>query len=569
VTREDEETGSHARGSRPPERHPPPEQDGHTDTSDAAEASRYERAVVSGRSWLSWIWLVPVFAAAVVLWLAWRGLAERGPQITISFNDAGALEAGQTPIKYKGVDVGRVERIELASDVSHVLVHARMTRAIGPYLAQGARFWIVQPRVGAQGISGLTTLVSGAYIEMYPGQGVAQRNFTGLAEPPVLQPNTPGTSITLLAPSAGSLIPGSPITYRGVDVGEIEGSKLGPSDKQVEIYAFVRAPYDRLVRAQTRFWNAAGIDVVAGAQGVRLRVSSWEQLLAGGVSFDTPSWALGGPSSAAGSTFQLYESRTEALLYPHGTPLVYRLRFAGNTRGLQSGTPVELEGTSVGEVTAAELTYDPRSKSLYTEATIAIDASAVAIPGLPQAPTEEHAAVVRAGLASLVEHGLRATLLSSSLLIGEKLVALQTVSGTAPARVQQVAGVAELPTAQAADIDAILASVQNTVREIDRAAAGPKLGHALSELDSTLSHLDQLATQLQPETQALIASLRATSDAARSTAQAAGAALGANGSANVDLPNLMRQLNDAARSVRELADYLERHPEALLRGRRD
>jgi paraquat-inducible protein B len=564
VTRHDEETGK----PPPPERHAAPE------TSEAASdgpagAFLYERAVVRGRSWLSWIWLVPVFAAAVVLWLAWRGLAQRGPEITIAFNDAGTLEAGQTPVKYKGVDVGRVERIELAADVSHVLVHARMSRGVEPYLAQGARFWIVQPRVGAQGISGLTTLVSGAYLEMYPGRGAAQRSFTGLEQPPVLQPNTPGTSITLLSPSGGSLIPGSPITYRGVDVGEIQGSSFAPADKQVEIYAFVRAPYDRLVHPQTRFWNAAGIDVVAGAQGVRLRVSSWEQLLAGGVSFDTPEWALGGSPSAGGSTFQLYDSRAEALLYPHGTPLVYRLRFTGNTRGLQSGTPVELEGTSIGEVTAAQLMYDPRTKSLYTEATIALDASAVTIPGLPQAPTEQHIAAVRAGLASLVEHGLRAQLMSSSLLIGEKMVALEVVPSAAPARVQQIAGVAELPTAQAADIDAILASVQDAVSRIDRAAAGPKLGHALDQLDSTLTHLNQLATQLQPETKSLIASLEATSQAAQRTAQAAGAMLGANGAVNVDVPNLMRELNDAARSVRELADYLDRHPEALLRGRRD
>jgi paraquat-inducible protein B len=534
-----------------------------------SEGPPYEHAVVARRSWLSWIWLVPVFAAGVVLWIAWRGLAARGPEITIAFTDAGTLEAGQTPVKYKGVDVGRVQAIELTADVSHVVVHARMSHAIEPYLATGARFWIVQPRVGAQGISGLTTLVSGAYIEMYPGHGEAQRSFTGLEQPPVLQPNTRGTSITLIAPSAGSLIPGAPITYRGVNVGEIQGSELAPSNKQVEIYAFVRAPYDRLVHPETRFWNTAGIDLVAGAQGIRLRVSSWEQLFAGGVSFDTPDWALGGAPSAGGSPFQLYDSRSEALLYPHGTPLVYHLEFTGNARGLQSGTPVELEGSEVGEVTAARLIYDPERKLLYTDATIAIDASAVDVPGLTQAPTPRHAAAVRAGLESLVAQGLRAQLLSSSLLIGEKIVALETLPGASPARIEQVAGVTELPTAPTANIDTILQGVEDTVRRIDRVTAGPKLNHALDELDSTLVHLNQLATELQPQTQALVASLRATAEAAQRTAQAAAAVLGANAMQSVDLPNLMRQLSDAARSVRELADYLDRHPDALLRGRKD
>jgi paraquat-inducible protein B len=539
------------------------------DSRDEGEGSSYEHAIVTGRSWLGWVWLVPILAAGVVLWLAWRGLAARGPQITIAFTDAGTLEAGQTPVKYKGVNVGRVETIRLAADVSHVVVYARMSRAVEPYLATGARFWIVQPRVGAQGISGLTTLVSGAYIEMYPGRGEAQRSFTGLEQPPVLQPNTRGTSITLIAPSAGSLLPGAPITYRGVDVGEIQGSELAPSNRQVKIYAFVRAPYDRLVHAETRFWNAAGIDLIAGAQGLRVRVNSWEQLFAGGVSFDTPDWALGGAPSVAGSNFQLYDSRSEALLYPHGTPLVYHLEFTGNARGLQNGTPVELEGSAIGEVTAAQLIYDPARKLLYTDATIAIDASAVDVPGLTQAPTPQHAAAVRAGLESLVARGLRAQLVSSSLLIGEKIVALETLPGASPARMQQVAGATELPTAPPANIDTILQSVQDTVGRIDRATAGPKLNRALDELDSTLLHLNQLATELQPQTQALVASLRATAEAAQRTAQAAGAVLGANATQSADLPDLMRQLSDAARSVRELADYLDRHPDALLRGRRN
>ncbi len=535
----------------------------------ASERPPYEAADLTARSWLSWMWLVPVFAAGVVLWLAWRGLAQRGPEITITFTDAGTLEAGQTPIKYKGVDVGRVEAVELTADVSHVRIRARMSRVIERYLADGARFWIVQPRVGAQGISGLTTLVSGAYVEMYPGRGAPQRHFAGLEQPPVLQPNTRGTSITLIAPAAGSLIPGSPITYRGVTVGEILGSELAPSERQVRIYAFIGAPYDRLIHSETRFWNAAGIEMVAGPQGISLRVSSWEQLLAGGVSFDTPDWALGMPPIVAGSTFQLYNSRSEALLYPHGPPLFYHLKFTGNTRGLQAGTPVELAGSAVGEVTSAQLVYDPGGKSLYTDVTLSVDASAVSIPHLSEAPTGEHVAAVRTGLENLVERGLRAQLVSSSLILGEKIVALEMVPGASPARMQQIAGVSELPTTPPANIDTILRSVQDTLQRIDRAAAGPKLGHALDQLDSTLTHLNQLATELQPQTEALIASLRATSEAAQRTAQAAGAVLGANGTQSADLPNLMRQLSNAARSVRELADYLDRHPEALVRGRRD
>ncbi len=542
--------------------------DGERDRDHGPSAARDE-AALRPRTWLSWVWLVPVLAACVVLWLAWRSLAERGPQITIAFTDAGTLQPGQTPIKYKGVNVGVVESVGLTSDVSKVLVHARMSRAIEPYLASGARFWIVQPRVGAQGISGLTTLVSGAYIEMYPGRGEAQREFTGLTEPPVLQPDTAGTLFTLRAPDLSALIPGASISFRGITVGEIEGSQLAPSGTEVEIYAFVRAPYDHLVHAETRFWDVAGIDLSAGPAGLQVRLGSWQQLLAGGVEFDTPAKAVSSAPAPSGSIFQLYDNRSQAFRYPQGKPLFYRVQFAENARGLQKGTPVELEGTSVGEVTESHLLYDRRERSLYTLATIAIDSTALDIPGIPDTAANEQAAAVGDALAQLVGRGLRARLVSSSLLTGSKVVALDVMAGAPPASLHVVAGLAELPTAPAADIDQILQSLQNTVSRIDRATAGPQLGHALTQLDSALTHLNQLSVALQPQTQSLIASLRSAAAAAERTADAAGTLLGSSSTQNTDLPRLMRQLTDAARSIRDLADYLDRHPEAILRGRRE
>lgn len=535
---------------------------------DAGYVSSHVEAPLRVHSWLSWVWLVPVIAAGVVLWLAWRGLAARGPEITIAFADAGTLEPGQTPIKYKGVSVGMVQSIVLSRDVSHVVVRARMKRSIEPYLATGARFWIVQPRVGAQGISGLTTLVSGAYIEMYPGRGPAQRHFKGLAEPPVLQPDTAGTLFTLFAPDVSALIPGAPITLRGIDVGEIEGFSLAPSDHEVRIYAFVRAPYNRLVHSQTRFWNVAAINLDVGSQGVEVRVSSWQQLLAGGVAFDTPDAARSSPPSTQGSRFRLYDSRADAFRYPHGKPLVYQARFAEDARGLGKGTPVDLQGTGIGEVTGVRLLYDRRHGSLYTLATIAIDPSVVDFVGSTRSAAAGHSAAMQAALRSLVAHGLRAQLVSSSLLTGSKLVALDRVPGAPPARIRDVAGVPELPVAPGVDIDAILRGVQSTVDHIDRATAGPQLRHAVTDIDATLTQLHAATTTLAPEAQSLIKSLRATSEAAQRTADTLNAVLGANGGASTDLPRLMRQLSEAASSIRELASYLDRHPEALIRGRR-
>jgi len=545
--------GPDMRGANPPDRDSP---------------LHPEASLVRRRSALTWFWLAPIIAAGVVLWLAWHALAERGPEIAIAFSDAGTLQPGQTTVKYKGVNVGLVESVGLARDVSRVIVHARMSRGIEPYLATGARFWIVQPRVGAEGISGLTTLVSGAYIEMYPGHGEEQREFTGLEEPPVLKPETPGRFFTLIAPDSGTLIPGSPITYRGLAVGEIEGATLETTGRQVEIYAFVRAPFDHLVHPESRFWNEGGIVVDAGSQGVRIRMSSWQQLIAGGVAFETPESVLAENPSPQDATFTLFDTRAEALRYPRSTPIFYRVEFTGNARGVEAGTPVELAGTAIGEVIESQLVFDPKGRTLRTIAKLALDPGVVEMQGVPRSDSAARRKVLTAGVDHLIATGLRARLVSSSLLTGQKIIALDTVPGAPPARAERVAGLTQIPTAPAADIDDILASVQSTVQHLDRATAGPELAHALKSLDSTLTRLDQLTLSLQPEVGTLVRSLQATSVSMQRAADAANGVLGANGAQGVDLPRLMRQLNDAARSVRDLADYLNEHPDALLRGRR-
>src|SRR3569833_1424022 len=258
---------------------------GMTDTPEQDEL----RARIRPRRWFVWVWVVPIVAAGLVIWLGWRSLADRGPMITIAFKAAEGLQAGQTKIQHRDVDVGTVQSVELTPDMSRVIVHARMTRQAVPYLNEKTRFYIVAPHVGIGGISGLSTIVSGSFIEMYPGKdGDPKRNFVALDEPPIILPDTPGRSFTLEAPDLGSLTRGSPISYNGVSVGEGEGYTLAPDGTHVTVTAFLRAPWDDLVHPETRFWNAGGVDLTAGAQGFRVRATSWQQLLSGGVAFETP-----------------------------------------------------------------------------------------------------------------------------------------------------------------------------------------------------------------------------------------------------------------------------------------
>src|SRR5579872_2061099 len=221
----------------------------------AERAEQQPRAALRARPWFSWVWAVPLGAAAIVVWLAWRTLADRGPAITITFRNVDGLTAGQTKIQHRNVEVGTVESLELTSDMSRVIVHARMTRAASDHLTANTRFAIIAPHVGVGGISGLSTIVSGSYIEMYPGTpGPPQRQFVGLDAPPLLAPDTPGRAFTLFAGDLGSLTRGSPISYRGITVGEVEDYALEPGGRGVRVTAFIRAPNDKLIHPETRFW---------------------------------------------------------------------------------------------------------------------------------------------------------------------------------------------------------------------------------------------------------------------------------------------------------------------------
>jgi paraquat-inducible protein B len=525
------------------------------------------RARIRPRRWFVWVWIVPIVAAGLVIWLGWRSLADRGPMITIAFKAAEGLQAGQTKIQHRDVDVGTVQSVELTPDMSRVIVHARMTRQAAPYLNEKTRFYIVAPHVGIGGISGLSTIVSGSYIEMYPGKdGDSKRHFVALDEPPIILPDTPGRSFTLDAPDLGSLSRGSPISYNGVSVGEVEGYTLAPDGTHVTVTAFIRAPWDDLVHPETRFWNAGGVDLTAGAQGIRVRANSWQQLLSGGVAFETPLSVLTAKPSEEGANFRLYDNRQHALRTPRGPEVVYVAEFEGNQRGVQPGISVELAGNEVGEVQETHLKYDDRHHRLLTHVTFAVDSERMKVENLKGSGGDDPRAAVTDSLEMLVAHGLRAQVVSLSFLTGQKTIALDMTPNAPPAQIKHVGQNLEFPTVAGGDLTEVLQSLRSVLQNIDRATSGPQLGHALQELDQTLTHLDKLSQEVEPDIASLIKSLRDTADAAQGTLATVQTLLGT--SSNTDLPKLMRELSEAARSVRVLADYLDRHPESLLRGRK-
>jgi len=527
--------------------------------------------------WFAWVWVVPIVAGAIVLWLGFRSYVLHGPDIKISFKNAEGLQEGQSTIRHRGVVVGTVERVDLAPDLSRVLVHARMSHGTKQALNEDTRFYVVAPRVGVEGISGLSTIVSGVYIEMEPGAGsTPQEDFVGLEEPPLLKSDTPGRAFTMSAPDLGSLTRGSPISYHGVSVGEVQGYALAEDGQHVSVKAFVRAPYDRLVHPETRFWNAGGVDVSVGSQGVRLRANSVQQLLSGGIAFETPPAALSGEPSPPSASFTLYDTEQAAKRAPLGDQAVYVAGFSGNLRGVEAGDPVELQGMVVGAVTDVQLSYEAGKKSLTTLVTISLDPSRIRVANLPASGPGTPQETAQRKIETLVAGGLRAQLLTANFLTGFKIVTLDMVSGAKPRHVERVGNFVMIPTEASSDISETLQSLRSVLKNIDRATSGPQLGHAIESLDSALTHLDQLTSEVQPGLNDLIKSLRETSDSANATLGTlrdvvggqGGSPAGGAGAGGSDISQLMRELSEAARSVKGLADYLERHPESLIRGRR-
>ena len=324
-------------------------------------------AVVKPPRRFSIVWVLPILAAVIGVGLAYRTYSEKGPDITIEFQTANGISPGKTSIRFRDVEVGEVTAVTVADDLSNVVVSASLSESIGKHLFEGTRFWVVRPRVGAQGISGLSTLVSGSFIGMDPGPpgGEARHEFVGLEEPPIDIAGKDGMALTLVRNDLGGLEDGSPIFYRGLAVGEVVEYELDQKNEQVLIHVQIRKKYQGLVNTGTRFWDAGGIDVDLGWQGLEVRTESLQSILIGGVAFDDVGAA--GTPSKEGDQFTLY---SDAAAAENSVKRVGALRIiidAPQLGSLEVGSPVYYREAPVGQVVGYSLHDDGQSIGVLLE----------------------------------------------------------------------------------------------------------------------------------------------------------------------------------------------------------
>jgi paraquat-inducible protein B len=513
------------------------------------------------------IWLVPLAAVAIAGWLGIRTVSERGPVITVDFESAEGVEPGRTRVMLRNVDVGLVESVDLTRDLSRAVVHARVRRDLEPHLTTGTRFWIVRPRLGAGGVSGLGTLVSGSYLEMEPGPGKPNTHFRGLEEPPVLRPTGEGKTFVLQAENLGSLMRGSPVTYRGLPVGEMLGASLSKDGRQVNVSIFVRGPHDALIHPDTRFWNASGFEISTGASGIKARAESIQTILAGGIAFDTRPESEETPPSPPDAEFRLYRDEEAAHAAPYGTQVSYLLYFGHSIRGLDIGSPVEMLGIRVGRVTNIRL-EGRNGNTVQVPVTISLEPERSLLhEGALPADQAELQSRTNAEFATLVAHGLRAELKTVSFLTGQRVVALSFRPNAPPARLRTGGRFPEIPTVPASDLEGLTTSATQLLAEAKQLVSGANAIVRSPELEGTVKNLEVLTRDASKHVGPTLESLQAASAQLDRTLQATSGMLGNSATGSGELPKAVRDLREAARSVKLLTDYLEQHPESLIRGK--
>lgn len=508
------------------------------------------------------IWLVPILAAVAGVVLIVRAYLAAGPSIVIRFDTAEGLQAGATKVLYKNVVIGEVSAIDLTKDRSGVRAHVDLNREVEDVAVEDSQFWVVRARADLGGISGIKTLVTGTYIGVNVGKSdTVSRSFVGLEKPPAVTNDQKGRQFVLISDDLGSISNGSPIYFRRFPVGRIVGFELFEGGRSVKLSAFVDAPYDSLVTDDARFWNASGVDLSLDASGLKVDTQSLVTMLAGGVSFFPQSGKVDGLAAQAGAEFTLYPSRAAAMTPRDASALPVRMRFFESTRGLYAGAEVDFRGVGLGRITGVELSFDGQRKRFVADVSADLYPSRLG-RAYEEFAREDHAqdATAEALFTRLIKRGLSAQLRSGNLITGQIYVALDFAAAGKLSKVDSSARPLQIPT-QPASLDQIQSRITDIITKVDRIPfedIGVRLRDALGSADSLLRQMDQ---DLAPAATATLRNAQATLDSANRSLAAPGAPL------QQDMHRTLEEVDRAARSLRDLSDYLQRHPESLIRGR--
>lgn len=528
------------------------------------------------------LWVIPLLAIFISGWLAWQHFMTQGPVITISFETADGITPGQTQVKNKAVTLGVVRDVTLSPDMSHADVTVQMNARSANYLTDRSRFWVVRPRINGTSITGLETVLSGAYIALDPGMpgGRSQRHFRGLETPPGVRSDQPGSTFWLVTPKLNSLGAGAPIFYRDLAVGEVLGYTMPPGGEgPILLKVFVRAPYDRYLHTDSHFWNVSGLQIGVGAGGLQIRLQSFQALLSGGVAFGRGADEddnLSNAPAQANSVFRLYNNQEEA----DNTRYRQRLRFAtyvdSSVGGLTRGSKITMFGLQVGTVLDVYLETPDMNERPHVRIDMEIEPGRVITAGRK---IDLHRS--RDLLDSFVRRGLRASVQSVSFLTGEAMIVFSFIDDAKPVGIRYENGIGIIPS-QAGGMDGMMQSVSLVAKKIsampleqignhindllahtDERVRSPEVTKSLVALRGSLQALNVMLDHADEHIDGILQNLQGTLKNARILLEA----YGGDTDFHRNLESLIVQLSGTVRSVHQLADYLDHHPSSLITGR--
>lgn len=516
------------------------------------------------RNWLpSLVWLIPIVAAIIGIILVAKIIIDRGPVITITFRTGEGIEAGKTKVKYKEVDIGEVQTVSLSKDRSEVKVTVQLAKNAESFTTMDTHYWVVRPRLDAAGISGLGTLLSGAYIAADGGVSEeTTKKFTGLEVQPIVTRDDSGKQFMLHADDLGSVDVGSPIFYRRIKVGRVSAYNLDNDGKGVSLRIFIDKPYDKFVGVNTRFWHASGVDVEVNASGFKVNTQSLATIVLGGLAFQSTDGNTG-ELSKENTTFLLAQSQAEAMKQPDGSPETILLHFNQSIRGLKPGATVDFRGVVLGQVKSVGIEYDAKLREFNMPVVIEIYPARLGrnyVKDQTQSPYTHQQRIQ-----FMISRGLRAQLRTANLLTGQLYVALDFFPKAAPIK-QASNSPIELPTIPNGldELQTQITTITSKLSKVPFDQIGMDLQKSLVTLNHTLKSAEKLTNTLNqdvaPEVTAAMKDVRKTLDSA-------GRTLAEDAPLQQDLRQTLQDLSRAAGSLKVLTDYLEQHPESLIRGK--
>ncbi len=523
--------------------------------------------IVSDKRKLPLVWIVPLVALLLGIYMVIHHYLTQGPEITITYSTANGIEAGKTKIKSLNVEVGVVEDVVLNADLKSVTLYARIANDQKHLLREDSKFWVVRPRIGKAGVSGLGTLLSGAFIELNPGIGQpGKREYKGLEEPPLTAPDTPGIHLNLLSEEAGSVSMGDPVLYRGYEVGNVESTKLDTKDHKLHARIFIKAPFDSLVSSNTRFWNASGISLDASARGVHLKTGSLESILIGGIAFDLPNASVPGTPAKIDDEFKLYPDEISIHENPYKHFVEFLLLFDSSVQGLERGAPVTYRGISVGTVEDVSVKYIPAE--MKEKGDIKIPVLIRIEPGrYTGEDTAESIALFEKSIHQNIQDGGRATIKLANLLTGARMIAFNFYDDVEPATVGKLGDYRTLPTISTG-VEELQHKVSDLLEKLNKLPLNTVLTDAdtmINQLTLTLENANTTVKDLNKilenqNTQQIPESIYAVLEELQSVLKG----LSPDSDFYQDLSESIAQLNATMRNIEQLTYTIDTKPNSLI-----